>query len=219
MIESELDLFPDSLLTSWINESIQDLRLELSNDEVEFHMTVASGTLTAGVVSGTAHGSLSLPSDCFAVYGLDLSVDGQIVNVPPISFSARNDYQCGTTKTGVPVGHHIMNAGTESGTSVSAGKLILAPAPDAAYAYNLWYLPSWVDLANDTHVFNGIAGSEQWVIWDVCVKAAIRTNDAKSQLAGAASERERAMDRIRRTLKGMNRSGPVRRRDSRAERG
>jgi hypothetical protein len=141
------------------------------------------------------------------VYGLDLSVDGQIVNVPPITFSSRNDYQSGTTKTGVPAGFHIMNAGTESGASVSAGKLILAPAPDAAYAYNLWYLPSWTDLASDTHVFNGIAGSEQWVIWDVCVKAAIRINDAKNQLAGATSERERAMDRIRRTLKGMNRSG------------
>lgn len=218
MIESELDLFPDSTLDDWINESIQDLRLELSNDEVEYHMTVASGTLTQGVVSGTAHGSLDLPLDCFAVYGLDITVDGQLVNVPPMSFAERNDYQSGITKTGVPSGFHIMNAGTESAATVSAGKVILAPAPDASYSYRLWYLPAWTDLADDAHVFNGIAGSEQWVIWDVCAKVAMRINDAKAQDAIATRERDIAMRRIRATLKRMNRAGPVRRRDSRAER-
>jgi hypothetical protein len=219
MIESETAQFTNAILNDWINESIQDLRLELSNDDVEFHMTVASGTLTAGVVSGTAHGSLSLPADCIGVYGLDIVVDGEMANVPPISFASRNDYQSGATKTGVPVGHHIMNAGTESTTTVSAGKLILCPAPDAAYPYNLWYLPAWADLSDDTHVFNGLGGSEQWVIWDVCVKVACRINDAKNQEAIATRERELSMRRIQKTIKRMNRSGPVRRRDSRAERG
>jgi len=218
MIESELDLFPDSLLTDWINESWQDLRIELSNAEVEFFLASVSGVLTAGVVSGTAHGSLPLPAEAHAVYGLDLVVGGQVIDVPPISFAQRNDGQCGTTKTGVPAGHHITGVGQESTTSVGTGTIILTPAPDAAYPYRLWYLPAWVDVTNDSHVFNGIAGCEQWVIWDVAVKVAIRTNDSKAQEAGALRERDRAFARTVKSIKRMNRTGPVRRRDTRAER-
>lgn len=219
MIESETGLFTTAILNDWINESIQDLRLELSNSDIEYHMTVATGTLTAGVVSGTAHGRLDLPAEAFAVYGLDLTVDGALLNVPPMSFAERNDYQSGTTKTGVPAGFHIMNAGTESTTTVAAGSLILSPAPDSAYSYRLWYLPAWADLSDDTHVFNGLGGSDQYVIWDVCVKVAMRTNDAKNQEATATRERDISLHRIKTTLKKMNRAGPVRRRDSRGERG
>lgn len=218
MIESELDLFPDSLLTEWINESIQDFRLELTNSDVEFHLTVATGTLTTGTVSGMAHGSVPLPDSAHAVYGLDITVDGRLANVPAMGFGERNDGQCGTTKTGVPAGFHITNVGAESETSVGAGTIILAPAPDAAYPYRLWYLPVWVDLDEDDDVFNTLGGGDRWVVWDVCVKVAMRINDAKKQLEIAMAERESAMRRIVATLKRLNRSGPVRRRDSRGER-
>lgn len=218
MIESETDLFSNTLLNEWINESIQDFRIELSNADVEFHLTSATGALTVGVVSGTAHGSLPLPDNAFAVYGLDLTVDGQIVNVSPMSFSGRNDHQSGTTKTGVPSGFHISAVGQESTTSVGAGTIILSPAPDAAYPYRLYYLPVWADLTDDTHVFNTIGGGDRWVVWDVCVKVAARINDAKNQEGIATREREMALGRIVKTIKRMNRSGPVRRRDSRAER-
>lgn len=218
MIESELDLFSNTLLDGWINESWQTLRLLLSNEDVEYYMTVATGTLTVGVVSGMAHGSLPLPNDAYAVYGLDLTVAGQVISVPPMSFQQRNDFQCGTTKTGVPSGFHVTNVGAESTTTVGTGTIILSPAPDAAYAYRLWYLPAWVDITDDTHVFNGIAGSEQWVIWDVAVKVAGRINDSKNQEATALRERDIAFRTIVKSIKRMNRAGPVRRRDSRAER-
>jgi len=218
MIESETDLVSNTILNEWINESIQDFRIELSNADVEYHLTNTSGTLTTGVVSGTAHGSLPLPDSAFAVYALDLTVDGQIVNVPPMSFADRNDHQSGTTKTGVPAGFHITSVGQESTTTVGNGTILLSPAPDAAYPYRLYYLPVWVDLSDDTHVFNTIGGGDRWVVWDVCVKVACRTNDAKKQEAIATRERELAMVRIVKTIKRMNRAGPVRRRDSRAER-
>jgi hypothetical protein len=218
MIESETDLVSNTVLNEWINESIQDFRIELSNSDVEFHLTSASGALTAGVVSGTAHGSLPLPDNAFAVYGLDLTVGGQIVNVPPMSFSDRNDHQSGTTKTGVPAGFHISAVGQESETTVGAGTIILSPAPDAAYPYRLYYLPVWADLDEDDDAFNTIGGGDRWVVWDVCVKVAARINDAKKQGDIAAREREMAMARIVKTIKRMNRAGPVRRRDSRGER-
>lgn len=218
MLESETDLLSNSLLNEWINESIQDFRLELSNEDVEAFLTTATGTLTAGVVSGTAHGSLPLPDSAYAVYGLDITVGDRLVNVPPMSFGERNDYQSGTQKTGVPAGFHITNVGAESTTTVGAGTIIVAPAPDAAYAYRLWYLPVWTDLSDDTHVFNTVGGGDRWVVWDVCVKVASRLNDQKNQAAVATAERDRAMARILTTIKRMNRAGPVRRRDSRGER-
>lgn len=221
LIEAELDLFPDALLDEWINESIQDFRVELSNAEVEFHLTPVSGTLTSGVVSGMAHGSVALPDDAHAVYGLQLTVDSQIINVLPMSFADRNDYQSGTNKTGIPQGYHVTNIGTEdnSGTpAVGDGTIILSPAPDSAYPYTLWYLPAWVDLVDDTDVFNTIAGGDQWVIWDVCVKVACRIDDSKHQEATALRERELAMKRTLKSLKRVNRGGPVQRRDTRSER-
>jgi len=218
MIESELDLFSNLLLNEWINESWQDLRLELSNADVEFYMTTQAGTLTTGVVSGTAHGSVALPNDAFAVYGIDLTVDGQIISIGPISFQQRNDYQSGTTKTGVPEGFHVTNVGQESETAVGTGTIILSPAPDAAYPYRLWYLPAWVDLDEDDDVFNGIAGCEQWVIWDVCIKVAMRIDDSKKQEAIATRERDVSMRRVLKTMKRFNRAGPTRRRDTRADR-
>jgi hypothetical protein len=220
LIEAELDLFPDVLLDEWINESIQDLRVELSNNDVEFYMTHQSGTLTTGVVSGMAHGSLALPDDAWAVYGLQLLVQGEIINVLPMSFQSRNDYQSGTQKTGVPSGYHVTNIGTENETSddVDDGTIILSPAPDAAYPYTLWYLASWQDLVDDTDVFNGIAGCENWVVWDVGVKVACRIDDSKKQEAIATRERELAMKRTLKSIKRVNRSGPVRRRDTQADR-
>ena len=218
MIESELDLFSNALLNEWINESIQDFRLELSNEDVEAFLTTATGTLTVGVVSGTAHGSVPLPDSAYAVYGLDITVSDRVSAVPPMSFAERNDYQSGTTKTGVPLGFHITNIGAETETTVGAGTIILSPAPDAAYPYRLWYLPVWVDLDEDDDVFNTVGGGDRWVVWDVCIKVAMRINDAKNQLAIASAERDRAMRRIMTTIKRMNRAGPVRRRDSRGER-
>jgi hypothetical protein len=218
MLESETDLLSNTILNDWINESIQDFRIELSNADVEFHLTSATGTLTAGVVSGTAHGSMPLPDNAFAVYGLDLTVNGQIVNVDPMTFSSRNDSQSGTTKTGVPTGFHITSVGVETETTVGSGTILLSPAPDAAYPYRLYYLPVWTDLDEDDDVFNTIGGGDRWVVWDVCVKVAARINDAKKQGDIALREREIALDRIVKTIKRMNRSGPVRRRDSRGER-
>lgn len=217
-IESEEDFYPTLLLNRWINESWQDLRLELSNQEIEYYLTSATGTVTAGVVSGTAHGSIPLPSNALAVYGVDITVQGRIWPLEPIPFAARGDYQHGTDATGIPGGYHITSVGIEDGAEVGDGTIIVTPAPSSAFDYRVWYLPAWVDLVDDGDVFNTLGGCEQWVIWDVCVKVAMRGNDAKKQEALATREREVAMRRIIKTAKRFARTGPVRRRDARTER-
>ncbi len=219
-IESEEAFYPTLMLNRWINESWQDLRLELSNQEVEFYLTSTTGTATAGVVSGTAHGSIPLPDNAVAVYGVDITVAGRIWPLEPIPFQSRADYQHGTDATGIPIGYHITNIGIEdsSDSGVDPGTIILSPAPNESFTYRVWYLPAWVDLVDDGDVFNTLGGCEQWVIWDVCIKVAMRGNDAKKQEALATRERDVAMRRIMKTAKRFNRAGPTRRRDARTER-
>lgn len=217
-IESDLGFYPDAILNRWLNESWQDLRVELSNGDVEMFLDSETGTTTSGASSGRAFGSIAYPSDAVAIYGLDITLDGRVCDLAPIGFEARNDYQSGPTKTGTPAGYRVLNIGTESTTTVSAGEILLVPAPSSALAYTVWYLPAWVDVTTDAHVFNCQGGTEQWVIWDTCVKVAIRGNDAKNQRVGFESERARAMARIMKGAKRLNRSGPVKRRDVRAER-
>lgn len=217
-IESELTFYPDATLNRWINESWQDLRQELTNNDVEYYLTSTTGTFTPGVTTGTSHAEIPLPDSAVAVYGVDITVQGRIWSLEPMSFQSRVDYQFGSEATGIPCAFHVASVGLESTTTVGNGVIIVTPAPDSAYAYRIWFLPAWVDVTSDANVFNGLAGCEQWVIWDCAVKAAIRGNDAKGQQASFVRERELAMRRIIKTAKRFTRAGPVRRRDSRTER-
>lgn len=217
-IESDLGFYPNSLLNGWINESWQDLRTELSNAESDLFLVRVTGTTTTGAETGTAYGTIAYPSDAAAIYGLDIEVESDMVPLDPISFAERNDYQLGQGRTGTPVGYRVLNIGTESTTTVTAGEIALVPPPASAVPYTLHYLPNWTDVTTDSHVFNCPSGVEQWVIWDTCVKAAIRGNDAKNQRAGFEAERSRAMVRIMKGAKRLTRGGPVKRRDVRAER-
>jgi hypothetical protein len=118
----------------------------------------------------------------------------------------------------VPAGYHVTNIGTEDDDEVDDGTIIVSPAPDSAYPYTLWYLAAWQDLVDDDDVFNSIAGCENWVVWDVGVKVACRIDDSKNQEKIALRERELALKRTLKSIKRFNRAGPVRRRDTRAER-
>jgi hypothetical protein len=40
----------------------------------------------------------------------------------------------------------------------------------------IWYVPTWTPIAaaNTTYVFNGVAGWDEWVVWDVACKVFLR---------------------------------------------
>lgn len=201
---------PDSNINRLINESWQELRMLVSDNGHQAYMKATSGNLTAGATSPFAFGTLSIPDDLVSLYAVDVTIAANDVrSLDVVPFSERNEWRSSFgTNTGIPIACHIYNIGTESTTTVTAGKLAILPAPDAAYAYTLWYLPSWVDISTDAHVFDGVAGWEKWVIQDCVCKIAERDNDMAQTYAIAQVERQRAEEKILRDAARLQRVGP-----------
>lgn len=227
-IEGETARHPDANLQRLINESWQELREMISDAGYPFFLKAKSGTLVAGPMTPdatsdpalkAAFGTLPLPADCLRVYGVDLEIDGGMVELEPLAFERRNAYQIGSTRAGRPVGFYPYDMGqevTSAPTTVAAGALALFPAPDTTYKYTLWYLPVWTDISTSS-VFNGFASAEQWVIWDVVLKICARDNDRQGTAAIAAGERSREADRLK-TMATAQRAGPRRVHDVRSRR-
>lgn len=214
-----------------INESWQTLRELLSDQGYPHFLKAKSGTVTVGEIVPDAVGNPSLtaafgtidfPDDAIRIYALHVQLNGRIVALEPVSFQGLQDYQCtffdSGNRRGDPYGFFPYNVGTESSASVTAGKIAIVPAPDAAIGYTVWYLPIWVDLATGAHVFNSLAGFEQWVIWDCVIKISARDNDAKAMYAIAVEERRSEFERILKAADRLQRAGPRRIEDTRGRR-
>lgn len=224
-IEGLTDRHPDANVNRLINESWQALRELVTDIGSDLYLTVVSGTLSSGAVAtvgGQAatytHAEIDWPSDCIAPYHLTIKYQNRVFSLDPMPLSALVDFQHGDSQTGFPEGFHPYNVGAESGTSVGTGKIMVMPAPEQDFEYVLWYLPAWTDLTNDTHVFNGVAGWEEWVVWDCVVKIAARDNDMLNTYDIAEKERERAWARIAKSAGKRQRAMPMRRRDQRGQR-
>lgn len=207
----------DAAIGRLINESWQAMREFLVDHGEPCYLKQATGNLTAGALAGTSFGALSIPTDAIRVFGIDVSVGGTYLSLEPLPFAARND----ASTPGVPQSFFVYNVGTESGATVTAGKIALFPAPDTAYAYSLWYLPAWVDIdvvSFPAYVFDGMAGWEQFVVWDCVVKIAARDDDMRNTFAIATQERELAKAALKSAASSHQRVGPMRRGDTRGRR-
>jgi hypothetical protein len=130
------------------------------------------------------------------------------------SFSERNEFYGAFGQTnGIPTEFSIYNIGTESTTTVTAGTIAIFPPPDVAYPYAVWYLPSWTDLTVDTHVFNGLAGWDDWVVYACVFDLAMADNDMAATASMAQSGMQEADGRLIAGANHVQRSGPVRRID------
>lgn len=207
---------PDANINRLINESWQKMRVLVSDNGHQLYLKASSGNLTPGLTSPYAFGTLALPTDLIQLYAVDVSVTSTDVrSLDVISFTERNEWRSVYgSQVGVPTACHIFNVGTESTTTVTAGTLMIAPAPDLAYAYTLWYLPSWTDVSTDANVFNGYAGWEEFVIWDVVLKLAARDNDMQNTAAIAQGERAAALEAMLKVANAVQRVGPATRVDA-----
>ena len=166
---------PQADVVRMANESIQRMREIISENGHEYYLTSTSSTIAAGA------NSISLPSGCLRVYGLDMIDQGRQVSLDEWQFAERNDY------------------GGAAGPSATLGRpqawraqgdgLALIPPADATYTYVLWYLPALTDYAYGSGAtVDGFAGWEEWVVWDCCCKIAVRDKNDKLY-ALASSER------------------------------
>lgn len=206
---------PDSSLTRAINQSIQRLREKVSQLGYHLYLTSSTGTTSVGPVTGFSYGSIPWPSGAVRIFGIDVTYqNGDIRTLAPIQFEERNDFRDAYGQNqGIPYAFHVLNIGAESGSSVTPGTIALFPAPNAAYPYAIWYMPTFTDLAAGSDVFNGVDGWEEWIIWDVVAKVAARDNDMQTCYAIAVNERDRLWADVLVAAKTIQRAGPARRND------
>ncbi len=202
----------DTSLTRALNQSIQAFREWISDNGFAYYLKSATGTCPIGATSPFAFGQVSITSVSPAVvrvYGFDLTIDNVIYSLDAVAFAERNNFQgflSDTNKSGIPISFTMYDNNT----------IALLPPAQAAYPYTLWYLPVAPDLAAGGDVFDGIAGWEEWLYWDVLMKLVVRESDgAKAQLA--AGERERVQAAILKRSRHLQRQGPMVKRDTRSE--
>lgn len=210
--------YPNTRLNRELNASWQRCReiATTKGDGTIYLKHTTPAQMTPGTLdSASSFGVISMPTDAVAIHGIDVvfsSIDIQPLEA--VSFADRNVFRdVYGGPTGRPIGFAVINTGVESGSSVTAGQIAIFPAPDSAYTYTIWYVPKWTDLANDTDVFDGVAGWEDWVVWDSVIKIATGDNDAQNVLAMANQERDKAEALIVRRANAIQRVGPTRRRD------
>lgn len=217
-IEAMTTRHTDEKIARQLNQSIQALRVKVSDAGGGLYLKPTTPTtMTAGALAGYAFGTVPHPADAVGIYGIDVTAaSGDIRSLEPGSWSERNAYQdrYGNAQ-GFPVLYVPYNIGAESTTSVTAGKIALFPAPDAAYTYSIWYLPTWVDIAytNTTYVFDGYSGWEEWPVWDTVIKIAARDADMQNVAAIANGERQRVWDEVVLPSCRIQKSGPKQRID------
>lgn len=209
------DRHPDADVNGFINESCQALRELASDNGHQLYLKSTTGTMTAGVLAGFSFGTVPWPSDCVALYGVDVTVTANdIRSLSPTSFGERNEFRdMYGGATGIPVSFHVYNVGQEYGASITVGSIAILPAPDRAYPYALWYLPPWIDMTLGTDVFNGIAGWDDWVAWDCVMKLAAADNDMAQTAQIAGAERAKSEARVLKRANSVQRVGPACRRD------
>jgi hypothetical protein len=203
-----------SQLNVMLNNSWQAMRA-IASQNTQIYLKPAVATMTAGKTSPYSWGTVSLPADCVRIYGFDCTVAANDVRtLLPGSFSERNEYVgIYGQGTGIPAIFFPYNVGVEVTTTVSPGVVGILPAPATAYPYTLWYLPKWTAITDDTYVFDGIEGWDEWVIEDCVVKLAESDNDMGQTAQIAMARQEKAEIRLRSSGASFAQAGPIRRLD------
>ena len=196
-----------------INHSIQAFREAISDNGHSYFLVEHSGTLAVGHASsqnGTelSWGELDTKSwdpEVVRIYGVDVTVNGSVLDLDAVQFSERNRYQSYQFGGGVPTSFFGYNE----------TKIGILPPPNRAYNYVVWYLPVLPELTANGDEFNpGVPGAEQWIKWDVMFALLNRDNYPRL-LASVAKERQRLWDDILHRANKHQRTGPAKRLDTR----
>lgn len=156
----------DTLLTRLINQSIQRFRERLSVEGVQHYLTNTTGLLTAGVTSPYPFSVLDLSAaapNIVRTYSVDIDIGGVLKTLHHVQFDERSRY-CGSLITAEPIAWcHIQTT-----------LLAIMPAPSFEYQYTVWYLPKLADLTAGADTFDGVAGWEDFIVWDVVSRLVVR---------------------------------------------
>lgn len=212
--------YPNADCDRELNAAWQLMREMMSENGHQLYLKQTTpATFTVGPVnSNTPWGSIPWPADAIAVYAIHVVISAQeLRKLYPVDLDQAMDFtDYFGQKNGPPEAFHVYNVGVEAGAAVTAGTIGILPAPNLAYSYTIWYLPSWVDRTG-TQVFDGIAGFEEWVLWTAAVKFLSGDNDRQAAYQIAVSERAKFEELIKKRANNIQRVGGQGKRDVRSE--
>lgn len=218
-VDAATGRYPTADCNRWINKSYRRLRELASGNGHQLYLKQSTpATFTTGVLANTSFGTIPMPADCVAIYGIDVVLSAtEVRSLYPADWNQRNSFYDGYGQLpGVPEAFHIYNAGVESVGSVGTGTVAIFPAPRTAWTYTTWYLPTWTDIT-DGSVFNVINGWDAFLIWDSAIAFLSGDNDRLNAYGIATTERAKAEELIKSRATRMQRAGSGTRRDVRSE--
>lgn len=199
-------------LRTEINESIQRFRWVVTHAGNPFYLATAGVSIAAGAASAIngvtpPWQTLSLasqsPAGIHDVLLLEES-GGEFRKLDAVSLDGGTVYG---TQPGVP----------QAWTALDTTTLAIFPPPDRAYSALVRYIPTLAALSGDAATFDGHAGWELWIVWDVLHKV-IHRDSKPETIASVVAERDRIEARIQTEAGRFQRSAPRRRLDTRGRR-
>lgn len=198
-------------LNRFINQSIQRFRERLSNEGATHFLVSTTGNLGVGATSPFPFYSLDLSAVSPSIvrsFGIDITLPGNVIkSLPQVPFASRTDYG-GAVVRGEPI----------AWAHYQTRKLAIMPGPNSAYPYVVWYLPVLADLAADDDTFDGVAGWEDFIVWDVVCRLIIRDQYMTAYQTATAYRNEVWADILRNATRVSRQGGANLARDSMGER-
>jgi hypothetical protein len=199
-----------TLLTRLINQGIQRFRERLSTEGCQHFLTNTTGLLGPGATSPYPFYALDLSAAAPAIvrtYAVDIDVNGQTKTLIHVPFNERANFS-GPLATGEPVAwSHYQTAG-----------VAIMPAPREQYSYCVWHLPVLPDLVSDSDTFNGVAGWEDFITWDVVCRIIVRDKYPQAYQLAEDTKKQIWADILRSATRVSNAGGAVVGRDSMGDR-
>lgn len=203
-----------TLLNRLINQSIQRFREKLSNEGARHFLTVATGTMTAGATSGYPFYSLNAgaqASGIVRIFGVDVKTqDGSWKRLEHTTFEDRTLFGGGHPAA---IGEPRVWAEYQTTT------LAVLPPPDRPTDYVVWYLPVRADMSSDADTFDGVAGWEDFVTWDVVCRIIVRDQNPEAYQMAITYKGEVWGDILRNATRVTGMGGAVVGRDSMGNKG
>jgi hypothetical protein len=185
--------------TAWVNIVLNDAFRSYRSFITQHHYqlyklaTTAAALPTTPSVTGELFAEIPWPSTAVDVLGIDVLTQAELGwrKLEPVEWEERRMFDPAPfLAEGVyaPYAFSTVSEGTVSGSTFTAGSIALFPLPRGG-TYKTWYLPEWVDITTDGHLFLfPDEDGAQWVLWEATRRIAARDNDSNNRLAEAARQ-------------------------------
>lgn len=171
-IENATTRHTDAQLNEIINQSWADLHEELTISNEDY---LVSST-TTNTVAGTD--TYALPATFYKLRGIFVSLGGFLEQLQPFALQQLDEYQyTGGWISGAPIAYHLLGA-----------NLMVKPTPTGVYTLTIYFTPAPVKMTVDADTVDGVAGWEEFVVWDSVVRVLVR-DDRDASVARAEAER------------------------------